>query len=72
MGRMPALVSDWMKARAWRKQPASEGQIKYALRLGIDPAGLSKGECAARITHALVMRAIERRQYAMPIMMEAV
>ncbi len=48
------------KKKAWRKQPASVAQIRFAQKLGVWEDGISKGECAERITHKLAVRAVER------------
>lgn len=48
------------KQRQWRRQPASDSQRHFALSLGCWQEGISKGECAERITHALAMRAVRR------------
>jgi hypothetical protein len=45
------------KAKAWRREPASEAQLKFARRLGVN--GANKGELAERITHALAARWVE-------------
>lgn len=47
------------KAKAWRKQPPSDPQIKFARNLGVYKAGMSKGDTAAAITRALTMRALK-------------
>lgn len=46
------------KQRAWRKQPASDGQVNFARRLKVWQPGMNKGALAQAITHALAMRAI--------------
>jgi len=48
------------KAKAWRSQPASEGQIKFASRLKVWQPSMTKGACAEAITHALALRALKR------------
>lgn len=51
------------KSRAWRKQPPSDSQIKYARQLkGCWKPGATKGELAQRITHAVAMQSIVARQ----------
>jgi superfamily II DNA or RNA helicase len=47
------------KQRRWRREAASEAQIKFAKRLGckFEPA-VRKGELAREITHALAMKAV--------------
>ncbi|NLD74293.1 MAG: DEAD/DEAH box helicase, partial [Chloroflexi bacterium] len=48
------------KDRQWRKQPASEAQIRFARKLGVwqDARPMNKGETAQAITHALALRAV--------------
>jgi hypothetical protein len=46
------------KGKRWHKQEPSEGQIKFAQRLHVWRDGMSRGECAAEITHKLAMSAI--------------
>jgi hypothetical protein len=48
------------KDRQWRKQPASEAQIRFARTLGVwqDARPMNKGETAQAITHALALRAV--------------
>lgn len=48
------------KAQAWRNTPPSEGQIKFAKKLGIDVDGMSKGQVANAITRKLALQAIKR------------
>jgi len=51
------------KARSWRRQPASDAQIKFAKRFkGAYRPGMSKGECAQSITHAIALQAIEKKR----------
>lgn len=50
------------KSRTWRRQEPTEKQRQYAERLGVWQEGLSKGEIATRITHALAMRVVRRYQ----------
>jgi len=45
------------KAKKWRREPASDAQLKFARRLGVD--GANKGELAEKITHALAARWVE-------------
>ena len=52
------------KARNWRQQPASEGQVKFARRLGVWQNSMNKGTCAEAITRALALRTLERGGYA--------
>jgi len=49
------------KSKAWRKQPPSDAQLKFARRLGVsgDALSMSKGDLAERITHALAARWVE-------------
>jgi superfamily II DNA or RNA helicase len=60
------LIEKWAnpilaaKGRRWRKEPPTMAQIEFAGRLGVYEAGISKGELAARITHALAVKAIRR------------
>lgn len=47
------------KARRWRKEPPSDAQIRFAKRLrGAWKPGVSRGELASRITHALALQAV--------------
>jgi len=47
------------KKKDWRKKPASEKQINFAKRLkGAYKVGISMGEQADRITHALAVREV--------------
>lgn len=46
------------KGKRWHKEEPSEGQIKFAQRLHVWRDGMSRGECAAEITHKLAMMAI--------------
>lgn len=48
------------KQKSWRRQAASEAQRNFARRLGCWSEGISKGECAERITHVLARRIIDR------------
>ena len=48
------------KARKWRKMPPSDGQIKYARRLGVWTPGMDRGECADAITGKLALDAVRR------------
>lgn len=48
------------KMAGWRKQPATDGQIKFASRLGVWRDGMSKGETADAITYKLTMQALKR------------
>lgn len=53
------------KSRSWRRQPTTDAQIKYAKRIkGAYKPGMSKGELAQSITHALALQSIERLQQA--------
>jgi hypothetical protein len=53
------------KERSWRRQVASPAQEQFARRLDVWRHGLSKGECARVITHALAMEVIAK---AAPVM----
>jgi len=53
-----AVLSE--KNKAWRRQPASQAQTKFARGLGVWREGMTKGECAEAITHKLAVRTIER------------
>jgi superfamily II DNA or RNA helicase len=48
------------KGRRWRREFPTEAQARFAQRLGVYEGGLSKGELAARITHALAVRSVRR------------
>jgi hypothetical protein len=60
------LIDKWAnatlaaKSRRWRREAATEGQVKYARRLGVWRDGMSKGECAEAITAALAVKAVGR------------
>ncbi len=60
------LIEKWAnatlaaKGRRWRREFPTEAQVKFAQRLGVYRDGLSKGDLAARITHALAVRSIGR------------
>lgn len=47
------------KKSAWRRAEPTEAQKNYATRLGIDPAGLSKGELSERIDNVNAARRID-------------
>ena len=47
------------KENRWRRQPASEAQERLARRLGVWEDGISRGDCAKRITHKLSVRAVQ-------------
>lgn len=53
----PALAK---KQMGWRAQPPSDGQIKFANRLGVFREGMSKGEVADAITYRLAMQTLRR------------
>lgn len=46
------------RARAWRRDTATDKQIAFARRIGALRAGMSKGELAQSINHTLAMQAI--------------
>jgi len=47
------------KAKKWRKEPPTDKQIDFAIKLKIyDAASLSRGQVAQRITHKLARRAV--------------
>lgn len=46
------------KGRAWNEAPPSEGQIRFARRLGIQVNGQTRGALANQITHKLAQRAL--------------
>lgn len=48
------------KANAWRNDPPSDGQAKFARKLGIKCDSMSKGEVANAITRKLALDAIKR------------
>lgn len=49
-----------MKQRGWRSQPPSDGQIKFATKLGIKIMGMTKGQVANAITQKLAFNALKR------------
>jgi len=52
------------KAKAWRKQPPSDAQIRFARQLkGAWKPGYTKGELAAAITHAQALRTVQGLTY---------
>lgn len=48
------------KAARWRKEAPTEGQLKFAKRLGLDVFGKTRGQLAADITHKLAVQALKR------------
>lgn len=50
------------KQASWRSAPPSEGQIKYAQRLGVLRDGMTKGEVAEAITCKLALDAVARKE----------
>lgn len=50
------------KQQRWRNNLASDGQIKYARRLGIWQPGMTKGDCADAITAKLALNAVKRAE----------
>lgn len=50
------------KGRAWTSAPPSDGQLKFARRLGIAINGQTRGELANQITHKLAQRALRSVQ----------
>src|SRR5690606_27640682 len=49
------------KQAAWRNSLPSEGQVKFARRLGVYRDGMSKGEVADAITCKLALDALRRK-----------
>lgn len=49
------------KQQRWRSGMPSEGQIKYARRLGIWKPGMTRGDCADAITAKLAIDAVRRQ-----------
>jgi hypothetical protein len=50
------------KQASWRSAPPSEGQIKYAQRLGVLRDGMTKGQVAEAITCKLALDAVARKE----------
>lgn len=48
------------KERKWRSTPASDGQIRFAQRLGVWTSGMNRGDCADAITAKLALDAVRR------------
>ena len=48
------------KEKRWRHQPASEGQIKFAAKLGVWRDAMNKGAAADAITFKMAMNALRR------------
>lgn len=48
------------KQKSWRKQPASEKQREFAMKLGVWQDGMTKGACAEAITRTLALRTVRR------------
>lgn len=48
------------KERRWRGTQASDGQIKFARRLGVWTPGMSRGDCADAITAKLALDAVNK------------
>ncbi len=48
------------KAKRWRKTPPSDGQIKFARKLGVWQPDLNRGDCADAITAKLALDAVKR------------
>jgi len=48
------------KGRAWNAAPPSDGQVRFASRLGIHINGQTRGELANQITHALARQTLRR------------
>ena len=48
------------KKRTWRNGLPSEGQLKYAKRLGINCIGMNRGDVADAITYKLAFNALKR------------
>lgn len=48
------------KRAAWRRTPPSEAQTNLALRMGIDPAGMTKGELSQAIGNVMASRQFDR------------
>lgn len=46
------------KGRSWNAAPPSDGQVRFATRLGIPVNGQTKGELANQITHALARQTL--------------
>jgi len=47
-----------MKNRGWRKQAATEAQIRFAQRIGAKYEGMKKGQLGQSLTHRLATKAI--------------
>lgn len=52
------------KQAFWRGSPPSEGQVKFARRLGVYQEGMNKGDVADAITCKLALDALRRKQVA--------
>jgi superfamily II DNA or RNA helicase len=50
------------KQQRWRNGAPSDGQIKYARRLGVWQPGMTKGDCADAITARLALNAVQRAE----------
>ena len=50
------------KGRKWRKLQPSDGQLKFARKLGVWESGMSRGEVADAITAKLAVDAVRRAQ----------
>jgi len=48
------------KDALWREQSASEKQIDLLLRLGVNPAGMNKGECSDRLEEFFAKQEVRR------------
>lgn len=49
------------RSASWRKQPASDAQVKFARRIGAYKKSVSKGELASRISHKLAVDSVQTR-----------
>lgn len=48
------------KKKSWRNKPASDGQKRFAQKLGVWADGISRGLCATLITHKLAEQALKK------------
>lgn len=48
------------KKKGWRNKPASDGQQKFAEKLGVWVPGISRGLCATLITHKLALNSLKK------------
>jgi superfamily II DNA or RNA helicase len=48
------------KKSPWQRNEPSDGQVKYAMNLGVYRAGMTRGECADAITAKLALNAVKR------------